>query len=60
MGEIDKKGIYITKIPFDDTPYLSGEVCIKSDSEKVNDYIEEKVRQMLRDIYYGRTELVGV
>lgn len=57
MGEIDQKGIYITKIPFNDAPYLSGEVCIKSDNEKVNDYIEDKVRKMLRDIYYGRTEL---
>ena len=57
MGEIDKKGMYMTKIPFDDTPYLSGEVCIKSDNKKVNEYIENKVRQMLRDIYYGKIEL---
>ena len=57
MGEIDKKGIYITKIPFSDALYLQAEICIKSDNEKVNDYIEKKVRQMLRDIYYGRTEV---
>ena len=57
MGEIDQKGSYITKIPFSDIPYLQGEVCIKSDNKKVNEYIEVKVRQMLRDIYYGRTEL---
>lgn len=57
MGEIDKKGMYMTKIPFDDTTYLSGEVCIKSDNKKVNEYIENKVRQMLRDIYYGKIEL---
>ena len=57
MGEIDKKGMYMTKIPFDDTLYLSGEVCIKSDNKKVNEYIENKVRQMLRDIYYGKIEL---
>ena len=56
MGEIDKKGVYINKVPFSDSPYLDGEFCIRSDNKRVNEYIERQVRQMLRDIYYGRVE----
>jgi len=53
MGEIDKKGVYIHKIPFSDVPDVNGVVCIKSDNSNLNDYLELKIRRLLRDIYYG-------
>lgn len=56
MGEIDDRGTYINKIPFSDVPTVYGEVVISSNSRRLNNYLEDQLRQLLRDIYYDRVE----
>ena len=56
MGEIDDRGTYINKIPFSDVPTVDGEVVISSNSRRLNNYLEDQLRQLLRDIYYDRVE----
>lgn len=54
MGEFDKRGYYTNKIPFDSYPEAEGDVCITSNNKALNDFLEEEIRRLLRDIYYGR------
>lgn len=56
MGEIDKRGEYTNKIPFSSYPEAEGNVLIYSNNKKLNDFLEEKIRKLLRDIYYGDIE----
>ena len=58
MSEIDKRGMYITQIPFDDVGYLKGVVVIKSSYLPLNKLLEDNIRSFLRDVYYGEVELV--
>ena len=53
MGEIDKRGSYITKIPFKTYPEVDGVIIIDSDNKYLNEFLETEIRQLLRDIYYG-------
>lgn len=58
MSEIDKRGMYITQIPFDDVDYLKGVVVIKSSYLPLNKLLEDNIRSFLRDVYYGEVELI--
>lgn len=53
MGEIDGRGTYIVKIPFNSHPEVHGMIVIESDNYRMNGYLEDKIRGLLRDIYYG-------
>ena len=56
MGEIDKCGFYVSVIPFDDVGSLKGEVVLRSNDKFLNSFLEDVLRDCLRDIYYGRIE----
>lgn len=56
MGEIDGRGTYIVKIPFDNYPEVRGVIVIESDNYRMNRYLEDKIRSLLRDIYYGNVD----
>ena len=56
MGEIDGKGSYVSIIPFDDVGRLKGEVILKSNDKYLNSYLENVIRECLRDIYYDRVK----
>lgn len=55
MGEIDKRGKYIAHIPYDDFE-VEGEIILKSNNKRLNDFLETHLRKLLRDIYYERCE----
>lgn len=56
MGEIDGMGSYVSVIPFDDVGRLKGEVILKSNDKYLNSYLENVIRECLRDIYYDRVK----
>ena len=55
MGEIDYQGTYIAHIPYSDCD-AEGEIILKSNNKRLNDFLETHLRKLLRDIYYERCE----
>lgn len=48
--------LMLVLISFDDVGRLKGEVILKSNDKYLNSYLENVIRECLRDIYYDRVK----
>lgn len=56
MGHMIDKKYYETVITYSTYPELAGEVIIKSDNRAFNNYMEDTISKILRDMYYGNLD----
>lgn len=56
MGHIIDKKFYKTTIPYSTYPELKGEIIITSDNRAFNDYMENVICDLLKDMYYGNLD----
>ncbi len=56
MSDMVNRREYTTEIPFTTDPELHGRIIIESDNKKFNDFIEDHLVKLLKDIYYGCCE----